>query len=75
MSGESIDSVLNELRVFPPHRDFIAKARVNGERLAALRQAADQDHAGFWSRLAHTELAWQKPFSVALDDSAAPNYR
>jgi acetyl-CoA synthetase len=29
----------------------------------------------FWARLAREELAWQKPFTRALDDSKAPNYQ
>ena len=38
------------------------------------RQAAD-DPVGFWARLAREEITWQTPFTVALDDSAAPNFR
>ena len=75
MSSEQLESVLNENRKFPPKPEFVAKARLNAERLAALRQSAEKDHAGFWANLAHTEINWQKPFSTALDESKAPNYR
>ena len=30
---------------------------------------------GFWARMARENLHWHQPFTVALDDSAAPNYR
>src|SRR5690349_10454567 len=75
MADDKLQSVLQESRKFPPQRDFIARARINAERLAAMKQAAAADHTGFWARLAHTELNWQKPFSVVLDESRAPNYR
>src|SRR5262249_1692169 len=29
----------------------------------------------FWAEQARQEVVWQKPFTVALDDSQAPNYR
>ncbi len=36
---------------------------------------AAEDYIGFWSDLAHSEIDWRVPFTVPLDDSAAPNYR
>ena len=75
MSERHIDSVLQESRRFAPPTDFAAKARLDARRLAALHASAAQDHVGFWAKLAHTEINWQKPFSVALDDTQAPNYR
>jgi acetyl-CoA synthetase len=70
-----IDALLEEHRTFPPSAAFAARARLDAGRLAALREAAAQDSVAFWARLAHTEVGWQKPFSVVLDDSQAPNYR
>ncbi|MGH8442397.1 MAG: AMP-binding protein, partial [Nevskiaceae bacterium] len=75
MADQDLESVLHETRKFPPRPEFVAKARVDAARLQGLRQAAEADHAGFWARLAHTEINWQKPFSVVLDESKAPNYR
>ena len=75
MSERDLQSVLIETRKFPPRAEFAAKARVDAARLAALKQSAEADHVGFWGKLAHTEINWQKPFSVTLDDSRAPNYR
>src|SRR5579885_3006329 len=40
-----------------------------------MRRQATQDSVGFWAQLARQEITWQRPFTVALDDSAAPNYR
>ncbi|MFP5305069.1 MAG: acetate--CoA ligase, partial [Gammaproteobacteria bacterium] len=75
MSNEKIQSVLTETRRFPPAEDFIARARLDAERLAALHAAAARDHSGFWADLARRELGWQTPFTQVLDESSAPNYR
>ncbi|MDR3419218.1 MAG: acetate--CoA ligase [Nevskia sp.] len=72
---DKIQSVLGENRVFPPDPGFAARARVNVQKLAELRAAAEKDYVGFWAGLARQELSWQTPFTVALDESAAPNYR
>ncbi len=74
MADQDLESVLNETRSFPPRPDFVKKARLDAARLKALRDAA-ADSTAFWARLAHTEINWQKPFSVVLDESQAPNYR
>ncbi len=73
-NNENIQSVLGETRVFPPSAEFVAKARVNAAGMAELRAAADKDYVGFWAGLAKQELSWDKPFTVTLDDSKAPNY-
>jgi acetyl-CoA synthetase len=73
--SQHLETVLTEKRVFPPHPEFVAQARLDAARLDQLRRAAEQDPVGFWAELARKELGWQTPFRVALDDSAAPNYR
>ncbi|HEX4025579.1 MAG TPA: acetate--CoA ligase [Steroidobacteraceae bacterium] len=70
-----IRSVLHERRRFAPAAAFTAAARIGPQQLAALHRRARQDHVGFWAELARAELHWHKPFSITLDDSAAPNYR
>jgi acetyl-CoA synthetase len=75
MDGKNIESVLQEERLFPPPPAFTAKAGLKPDDLEKLRSAAAADNAGFWADLARKELVWQKPFTVALDDSDAPNYR
>jgi len=74
-SATDIQSVLHERRRFAPPAAFTARARVTAQRLAALHRRAQQDYVGFWEDLARRQLRWHKPFSITLDDSAAPNYR
>ena len=72
----SILSVLTETRVFPPPAGFRAQANVAGmDAYQALCAEAEQDYMGFWARLAHEHLAWNKPFTQTLDDRHAPFYR
>ncbi|HUI59559.1 MAG TPA: acetate--CoA ligase [Steroidobacteraceae bacterium] len=75
MADKNIESVLLEERSFPPPSRFAERARIKPADLHELRQAAEQDHCGFWADLARRELTWHKPFTVSLDGSQAPNYR
>ncbi|MGH8206407.1 MAG: acetyl-coenzyme A synthetase N-terminal domain-containing protein, partial [Steroidobacteraceae bacterium] len=70
-----IKSVLRERRRFEPPAAFAEHARIGSRQLEALHRRAQQDYVGFWAELARRELRWHKPFSITLDDSAAPNYR
>jgi acetyl-CoA synthetase len=74
-SSDHIESVLGETRSFPPPPQFARHARLDAEALAALHRQAEQDPLGFWAQLARTQLSWRRPFTVTLDESAAPNYR
>ncbi len=74
--SKEIESVLHENRVFPVPEDFARKATVSGmAQYEALCAEAENDHAGFWARLAREQLQWSKPFTRTLDDSKAPFYR
>jgi acetyl-CoA synthetase len=75
MASKNIVSVLQEERTFPPAAEFAAQARVKPQDLERMRSEAAADPNGFWARLARQEIAWHTPFTVTLDDSAAPNYR
>ena len=75
MKQKNIQSVLLEERVFPPPADFAEAAGIDASRLEAMYAKAAEDYIGFWSDLAHSEIDWRVPFTVPLDDSAAPNYR
>src|SRR5882724_3976728 len=75
MAGKNIESVLLEERSFPPPREFAAKAGLKPADVRKLQEAAAEDNAGFWADQARKELVWQRPFTVCLDDSNAPNYR
>ncbi|MGH8134118.1 MAG: acetate--CoA ligase, partial [Steroidobacteraceae bacterium] len=75
MNDQDIKSVLLEERTFAPPPAFVGRARLKGTDVDNLRRRASEDHVGFWADLAAQELTWQTPFTVALDDSGAPNYR
>jgi len=71
-----IESVMQEVRLFPPPDAFRKQATISGmEQYEALCAEAAKDHAGFWARLAREHLVWHKPFSRALDDSNAPFFK
>jgi acetyl-CoA synthetase len=75
MAQQDIQSVLQEDRVFPPSAQFRKRAALKAGDLEAMYAKAGADYVGFWADLAVSEIVWQRPFSVALDDSNAPNYR
>ena len=74
-TDKSIESALIEHRSFPPSPEFTARARIKPHDLEALHKRAAEDYVGFWADLASQELSWHQPFTVALDESSAPNYR
>ncbi|HJN35067.1 MAG: acetate--CoA ligase [Prochlorococcus sp.] len=72
-SSLTIQSVLQEQRVFPPAPDVAAKARVGSlEAYQRLAAAAKDDPEGFWGDAARRELHWFKPFDSVLDWSEPP---
>ena len=72
----SIESVLQENRLFPPSADFVRQANIAGEAAyRALCDEAERDFEGFWARLARGELAWKRPFTQVLDASDAPFFK
>ena len=74
--SNSIDSILNETRVFKPSDDFVKQANVSGMAgYQALVQAAQKDYAGYWANLARENIEWKKPFSKVLDESNAPFFK
>ncbi|MBI5451213.1 MAG: acetate--CoA ligase [Gammaproteobacteria bacterium] len=75
MNELTLDSMLQEHRLFEPAQDFIHRARINAQRLTALQDKANTDHEGFWAEQARNELSWHTPFTRILDSSQAPHYR
>ncbi|MEP6547658.1 MAG: AMP-binding protein, partial [Gammaproteobacteria bacterium] len=75
MAQKDIRSVLQEDRVFPPSKQFQKAAALKVGELEAMYAKAAEDYIGFWADLARSEIAWQMPFTVALDDTEAPNFR
>jgi acetyl-CoA synthetase len=72
----TIESVLQETRVFPPPADLVGSANVSGmEAYKALCDEAERDFEGFWGRLAREHVLWHKPFTKVLDESNRPFFR
>ena len=73
MSSATMDSVLQEHRVFHPSADFMKQANISGmAAYKALCDEAGRDFEGFWARLARENILWSRPFTNVLDESDAP---
>jgi len=72
----SIESSLNETRVFKPSQAFVAQANVSSmSAYEAMSKAAQDDYEGYWANLARENILWHKPFSKILDESNAPFFK
>jgi len=72
----TIESVLQESRVFPPPAALVKQANVSGmAAYEAMCREAGKDFEGFWAKHARNELLWTKPFTKILDESNAPFYK
>jgi acetyl-CoA synthetase len=72
----TIESVLQETRVFAPAADFVKQANVSGmAAYQAMCEEAERDYEGFWAKLAREHLLWQKPFNKVLDQSNPPFFK
>jgi len=72
----TIESVLQETRVFPPPAQLQKTANIPGlEAYKAMCAEAERDLEGFWARHAKNELIWDKPFTKILDESNAPFFK
>ncbi len=64
-SGQIVN-VMKEARLFPPPKEFAAKARIGSmEQYEKLWKEAAGDLEGFWGKMGH-ELHWFKPYSKVL---------
>ena len=76
MASKSIESVLQENRVFPPSAASSKGAAIPSmDAYHKLCAEAEKDFEGFWARLAKENLLWHKPFTKTLDESKAPFFR
>src|SRR5450756_1529522 len=76
MSDQTIESVLNETRLFPPSAEFVKQANISGmDAYNKLCGEAEKDFAGFWGRLGREHMLWHKPFTQVLDESTAPFFK
>ena len=73
MSEATIESVLQEGRVFMPPAELAASARIGSmEAYRDLCAQAKADPQAFWGSHARSALHWFKPFHTVLDWSNAP---
>jgi len=76
MADATIESVLQEDRLFPPSAEFVKQANVSGAAAyQALCDEANRDFEGFWGRLGREHVLWHKPFTKVLDESNAPFFK
>jgi acetyl-CoA synthetase len=67
MAETNIESLLKEKRVFPPAKEFSARATVKGlEEYEAIRKRAEKDPEGFWAEVA-SELHWFQKWDKVLE--------
>jgi acetyl-CoA synthetase len=53
----TIESVLQEHRVFPPNPTLVAQANISGmDAYRAMCAEAEKDYSGFWAKLAREHL-------------------
>ncbi len=72
-TGPTIESVLQEQRLFEPPAELAASARIGSlDSYRALCSKADRDPDAFWGDLARSELHWFEPFDSVLDWSDPP---
>ena len=71
----TIQSVMQETRVFEPSPEWVAQATIKKADFDAMNARAASDFEGFWADLARDHLLWRKPFTRVLDESGAPFYK
>ncbi len=72
-SNSSIESVLQEQRVFPPSSDISKRGQIGSlETYQRMFNDAKKDPEKFWREAALKELSWFEPFKKVLDWSNPP---
>ena len=72
-NSNSIESVLQEQRVFSPCNEFVSKSRISSfSDYLNMVETAKSDPDKFWGDAAREELYWFKPFNKVLDWSNPP---
>jgi len=72
----TIESVLNENRLFAPDDSFVNQANLlNKEDYYSLCKDAEEDYEGFWGKLAREYIQWHKPFTRVLDENNHPFFK
>ncbi|MCC8996147.1 MAG: acetate--CoA ligase [Nitrosomonas sp.] len=69
----TIESTLNETRIFPPSETFSTQANVSSfDAYEALCKEAESDYEAFWGNRAREQIMWHRPFDQVLDDQNFP---
>ena len=64
--ADSISSIMQEHRLFPPAKEFSAKAHISSQaQLQKIREKAAKNPVAFWEEQAKA-LTWFKPSKTAL---------
>jgi hypothetical protein len=67
----TIESVLQENRIFAPSPAFVAQANISGmDAYHALCAEAERDFNGFWGRLAREQVLWHTIHKVWMNQCA-----
>ncbi len=73
MSQPTIESTLQENRLFPPSSEFSSKAAIKSlDEYQKIYAEAAADPEAFWGKLAETELHWFEKWDQVLDWSNPP---
>ncbi len=65
--SRSIDTILNEKRVFPPSEAFQKNANLKADAYEKVWKSAQENPVGFWEKAAQEDVHWFKKWDKALD--------
>ena len=68
----TIESVLQESRLFVPDDQWVAQAHLSKADYDEMQARAADDYEGYWAQLARDNLVWHKPFTKVLNETNAP---
>ena len=71
----TIESVLQENRLFVPDDQWVAQAHLSKADYDEMQARAADDYEGYWAQLARDNLVWHKPFTKVLNETNAPFYK
>src|SRR5256885_7366075 len=76
MADATIESVLQEDRLFPPSPEFVKQANVSGAAAyQALCDEAGRDFEGFWGRLGRGDVVLDKTVTRGVGELKAPLFK
>lgn len=73
--NSTLESVLQETRVFQPGKEIAQHARITKEKYHQLLQNAQGDYETYWATLAREHLDWFTPFAQVLNKQNPPFFK